>query len=919
LAVADIIAARICNPVFVWGDRLRTINRAQDTQEIDKEKTTYNKESGGKRSMHTCVMSRRGALMAACITILGLFTLANHLPAQQKEAAASISGTVVDSHGSAIPQATIVIRSESSGAHSETVADNVGHFAINGIATGNYTLTATAKGFAPTIQKGVTASAQPAAISVTLNIGSVAQEVEVSAIAGDSIAGEHALSQDSLDTEVPKSEISSEFIHEFTPPTTDYAEMVNIAPGTISYNSNGVGLGQGTIYFRGFIDGDFDLTWDGIPEGDTNNFTHHSWVWFPGPWIGSVEFDRSPGTASTIGPATYGGSINLFSPDVPSEQSVQPEVAYGSFGTLLIDGHYNTGMLGPKKNFGIAVDVHRMTTNGFETFNYLERNAGDIKVFYKLSDRTTITGFSGVVHTFGNAPNNSPYRAQIQTYGWNYMMEKNDPTSAFYQAYNLNTIPTDFEYGAVRSMLNHGWIVDVKPYTYSYNNAQYYPNDNPNDTTGLATGPNGSSGWITEADCGSVLEGGGVPVGTKLPCAIDKLNSYRKYGETSTVSQSSKYGIFRTGLWYEWSTTNRYQIPSDPITHYDQALPKFHENYWINSFNPFAEYEWHATQKLSVTAGFKYAYYTFALKQFADDGGVVGTLPNNAPYITSERGFGASLPSASANYRILSNWSVYGDFGKGDEIPPSSLFDVAGGGPEVGAIGSPMMTTTYQGGTVAKFNRVTFDADVFRVKFQNNYISYTTTNPNNPAYDLNEYYLGPDSTTLGFEAEANASLGYGVNLYANGTVGKANYVGTGVPSGINVADTPSYTQGLAMTYQAHGLDLGVIEKRVGAYYDDNGSFHNQAYVPSYNNVNLFFNYTLRKNSKFDESKISFSINNLFNSEDITDIFPFNSAVPVGNSAFFATTPVSPLDQINLTAGRSFEVSFKMGLFPGRRE
>ena len=44
---------------------------------------------------------------------------------------------------------------------------------------------------------------------------------------------------------------------------------------------------------------------------------------------------------------------------------------------------------------------------------------------------------------------------------------------------------------------------------------------------------------------------------------------------------------------------------------------------------------------------------------------------------------------------------------------------------------------------------------------------------------------------------------------------KANYIGTGVPSGLNVADTPSYTQDLALTYQDHGFDLGVIEKRVG--------------------------------------------------------------------------------------------------------
>jgi iron complex outermembrane recepter protein len=88
-------------------------------------------------------------------------------------------------------------------------------------------------------------------------------------------------------------------------------------------------------------------------------------------------------------------------------------------------------------------------------------------------------------------------------------------------------------------------------------------------------------------------------------------------------------------------------------------------------------------------------------------------------------------------------------------------------------------------------------------------------------------------------------------------------------------------------------------------------------IAPYNNVNLFLNYTICKHSMFDQSKISFSINNLFNSENITDVFPFNSATPVNGSAYFATTTPSPLDQINLTAGRSFVVRFKLGLFPNR--
>jgi iron complex outermembrane receptor protein len=394
------------------------------------------------------------------------------------------------------------------------------------------------------------ASAHTAEMSITLAISGFEQSVEVQANANNSIASQHALSQGSLDAETVQSNISAAFIRNFTPATTDFSELINIAPGTISYNPNGVGLGQGTMYFRGFVDGDYNITWDGISFNDSNNPTHHFWSFFSGPWIGGVNFDRSPGTASTIGQATFGGSINLLFPEMPTEQSIESQVSYGSFNILLVDGKYSTGMVDPHKNLGVMLDVHHITTDGFQTLNYLQRNAGDIKIFYKPSDRTTITGYSGVVRLFGNAPNISAYRAQINTYGWNYLMENNDPTSAFYQAYNRNTVPTDFEYLGVHSLLNHGWQVDVKPYTYSYNNAQYYANDNPNDTTGLATGPNGTSGWITEANCSITANDAN---GTIAPCAIDKLNSYRKYGETSTVSQSSKYGVFRAGLWCEWA------------------------------------------------------------------------------------------------------------------------------------------------------------------------------------------------------------------------------------------------------------------------------------------------------------------------------------------------------------------------------
>ncbi len=47
---------------------------------------------------------------------------------------------------------------------------------------------------------------------------------------------------------------------------------------------------------------------------------------------------------------------------------------------------------------------------------------------------------------------------------------------------------------------------------------------------------------------------------TSKPSGVDKLNGYRHAGDTATLSKDSKWGVFRTGFWYDWSYTDRYQI-----------------------------------------------------------------------------------------------------------------------------------------------------------------------------------------------------------------------------------------------------------------------------------------------------------------------------------------------------------------------
>ena len=164
-------------------------------------------------------------------------------------------------------------------------------------------------------------------LSVPLTLGTVTEAITIEANAFGSIAAQAAPMDGLLEARSARTEVSSAFIQNFASPVSDFSELLQMAPGTFSVNPNGIGLGDSKTFFRGFSDGNYDINFDGIPFYDTNDPTHHSWVFFPATTIGSTVFDRSPGSAATIGPSTFGGTVGLMSRSL----SPAPEVAMIEF------------------------------------------------------------------------------------------------------------------------------------------------------------------------------------------------------------------------------------------------------------------------------------------------------------------------------------------------------------------------------------------------------------------------------------------------------------------------------------------------------------------------------------------------------------------------------------------------------------
>src|SRR5262249_48799977 len=345
-----------------------------------------------------------------------------------------LRGTVLDPAARAIENAGVVARNESSGATAKTSTDQAGRFAFANLASGTYTVEVSAPGFSMAVRQGVRITADHAEeLSISLTLGTVREEIAVEANAYASVAAQRAPMDGLMEARSARSEVNPAFIQNFTSPVSDYSELLQMAPGTFSVNPNGVGLGDSKTFFRGFADGNYNIDFDGIPFYDTNDPTHHSLAFFPSPWIGSIDFDRSPGSATTIGPTPYGGTVNLLSREMAGTQSVRGSVSYGSFNTLLVDGAFDSGNFG-KSN--LVLDAHRMTSDGYQTFNYQTRNAGSAKYQYRFSDKTILTAFAGIVMLDSNTPNaKGPTRAQVAAFGDNFLLT-NDPASPlFYRFY----------------------------------------------------------------------------------------------------------------------------------------------------------------------------------------------------------------------------------------------------------------------------------------------------------------------------------------------------------------------------------------------------------------------------------------------------------------------------------------------------
>ena len=641
----------------------------------------------------------------------------------------------------------------------------------------------------------------------------------------------------------PTSVLTKAFIENDVAATANYDDIVKLSPSVSSVGPNGPGLMENQfLTIRGFQDGQYNLTLDGIAWGDSNDFTHHSTSYLMGHDLGEVSVDRGPGTASTLGDATFGGTIALTTKDPLDHAGVEGYSSFGSFNTYLGGGELDTGALPGLGGAKALVDVEHLSSDGALTNMGQDRTNLFTKVEAPVGDRTTVT-FAAMYNNLHQNVGLGATTAQYAALGYNYGLNTNPDSQADSQ-YNYDFITTDMVYLGIKTELGDGWRLEDKVYSYAYNHLGHNGFD-PNGEW-----PNGTYFGANDVP-GQVLH-----------------NDYVSYGDIARLAKDFGLVEVRTGFWYDHQLNHRAlddvdftlggakdigqpncgapsvfgQIAPDPTTCTGtSAYPGIErrQTNTLDTFQPYVELDIKPLPGLVITPGVKYDYFRRTIDAPVNQGTY---LP-----LDFARTYDAVLPSLAVHYTPAPSLAVYAQVAQGFLAPNLNTFYTSN--PAASTNLQPQTTWNYQAGASYQVSRLTVSGDVYYIDFGNmigkRNVGATTV-----------FYNQGGVIYQGVELEGTFKLVGGLSLYANGSVNSAKDKTTHQ----TIANSPDSTAAGGLIFQHEAFNADLLAKYTGVRYGDNPELFK---LPGYTITQLSAGYVLHPWGGRTAVKINGLIDNLF--------------------------------------------------------
>ena len=691
-----------------------------------------------------------------------------------------------------------------------------------------------------------------------MSLASAASNSETIMVSGHSqidSAAYQAPTQAPLSAFQPTSVISQHFIENNIPPSGGYDTMAALSPSVMTIGSNGPGLAENKVSVRGFSDGQYNVLFDGIPFADGNNFTHHTTAYYTAHDLGGISVDRGPGDASTLGYATFGGTIGVEGKAPSQQRSVEAYGSMGAWNTYTYGGEFNSGHMKKLNDASFVFDAGGVQSDGYLTYAGQKRYNFYGKWIQPLGEHTTLT-FMGMYNNLVQYVPPGVTKDLIAMYGPDYGLS-NNPNSQNYYKYNMDTIQTDMAYVGLNSDLGDGWKLENKVYTYAY----YHHGHNENDVNGTTqaqyheTTPVDAKGKTVA--CGGTY-GNKMTYNSGPGCEYGQAmrQDYRAWGDTFALKRDFGLAKLDLGFWLEHQSDTRQQgnINWATNTFTDAAMP-LNRLMTLDNFSaqPYVQVTFRPLPNLEISPGFKYALMDRQINAPVNQ--KTGTP------LTYQQTYGAPMPSLNVHYMVNPNWSAYLQVARGFLAPDAAYFYTPN--PSANKV-SPENTMNYQIGTAWQSRRFTLSGDIYYINFSN---FVTSSNQNIPGYGLMSVYYNQGGVNYyGMEGEASYHIGAGVTIFANGSLNQSKTQGTGAP----IANAPDATAAGGVIYEHGGMYASVIDKWIGAragLIDTHGKAQNG--LDPFNQLDVSIGYTVHSKNHFvPPVKFQISVTNLADSKKI---------------------------------------------------
>jgi iron complex outermembrane receptor protein len=600
-----------------------------------------------------------------------------------------------------------------------------------------------------------------------------------------------------LDVGQPTSQIQREFIQNNIITLASYDDIVKFAPSVWDQSPNGPGLGKSeTLSIRGFQDGQFNVLFDGIPFGDATDFHHTSSALWVAHDIGQAEVDRGPGTASTIGQATFGGTMSFNTKAPLNYENMNIYSTIGSFKTYGIGGEIDTG----ETRFGKAFfDVQDEVSNGYLTYAEEHRWNLMFKDMYEINSKLRLTVQASYNNAFEYTTQGATL-ANIQAFGPNFGLGR-DPGNQNYYKYQPSYYTSDFEYVRLNYQISSHWLIEDQAYTdafgHNYTESKDATDTNPADNG--VTYYKASGAKVSPQPAGAATD---VP--GKLTSA-----QFRASGNILRLTGDYPFGAFQAGLWIDRNNDGRFSEVTDltagniPTGSKSGTPYSYVINDSLTTLQPYAEFDWRPTSQLTIEPGVRYSHLTRDYDAPINKAANTAGLHTPADYTQT---YTSVQPSIDIKYAFTKDWTAYLQAAKGFLAPSINVVEV---NTTTAPALKPEETWNYQIGATVHQGRLVATLDAYNINFSN-YI----TSPASVG-GITTYVNGGGAIYEGVEFEGQYVLDGGFSLYMNATYNHANYKHTDV----SVAESPEFTSAFGVLFDnKRGPYASVIAKWIGGRY-----------------------------------------------------------------------------------------------------